>query len=336
MSDFLGRFPFFNISDWLGWFPDWEMPVATSLMPEWMIGALAALVVLSCLFAFSRVARATLNRGLSFVGLVLIGACIAWVLFDGSSRRDLATERLALDARATELSLRAMTPGTPLACLNVDAGDALAGSCEKALFATPEAAAAAVSFVSAQLTLLADSAQFARRDPSYRGIVTQLRHAAEADRYGLVAYVLASRESCTADQCDALALLNDPERVKANLAEHRYDLHVARYAAGWPAADPAIARFTPPSAIASAPPGISAAGVKVPGPNVFFPSAASIPPVNIMNAEPPPPTAPASTGTTPPAAKAATPQRKAPPAPPPRRPANAKVDTQRAPPPPAE
>jgi hypothetical protein len=329
MSDFLGPFPFF--SDWLGWFPDWKMPAGMSVLPEWMIGTLAAILVLSCLFGLSRGARVVLSRGFGVVGLVLIGAGIVWIVFDGWSRRDLVAERLALDARAAELTLRAMTPGAALACLNVDAGDALAASCEKALFASPEFAAAAVSFVSAQLTLLADSAQFARRDPSYRGIITQLRHAAETDRYGIVAHVLASRESCTADQCDALALLKDPERVKANLAEHPYDLYVARYAAGWPAADPSIARSSPPPALASAP--VSAAGLKVPGPNVFFPSAASIPPVNIMNAEPPPPTVPASTGTTPPAAKAATPQRKAPP---PRRPASAKAETQGAPPPPAE
>jgi hypothetical protein len=332
MSDFLGRFPFFNISDWLGWSPDWKMPATMSFLPEWMIGALAAILVLSCLFAFSRVARATRNRGLGFVGLVLIGAAIVWIVFGGSSRRDHAAERLALDARAAQLTLRAMAQGTALACLNADAGDALAASCEKALFATPEAAAAAVSFVSAQLTLLADSSQFTRRDPSYRGIITQLRHAAEADRYGIVAHVLATRESCTADQCEAFAVLNDLSRVKANLTEHPYDLYVAHYAAGWPAADPSIARSSPPPALASAPPSVSAAGIKVPGPNVFFPSAASIPPVNIMNAEPAAPTPAETTGTTPPAKAAATPQRKAPT--PPRRPPNAKADPQRAPPPP--
>jgi hypothetical protein len=331
MSDFLGRFPF--LSDWHGWFSDWNMPAGMSLVPEWMIGALAVLLVLSCVFAFSRACRLALNRGLGFVGLVLIGAGIIWVVFDGLSRRDDAAERLALDARAAELTLRIMAPGSALACLNVDGGDALAASCEKALFATPEAAAAAVSFVSAQLTLLADSTQFARREPSYRGVITQLRHVAETDRYGIVAHVLAGRESCTADQCDAFALLNDPSRVKANLAEHPYDLYVARYALGWPAADPSIARSSPPPALASAPPPVSAAGIKVPGPNVFFPSAASIPPVNIMNAEPAAPAPPESTGTTPPAAKAAAPPRKAPT--PPRRPANPKADAQRAPSPPA-
>src|SRR4051794_23669423 len=111
MSDFLGRFPFFNISDWLGWFPDWKMPAAMSFIPEWMIGALAAILVLSCLFAFSRVCRLALNRGLGFVGLVLIGAAIVWTVFGGSSHRDHAAERIALDARATELTLRAMARG---------------------------------------------------------------------------------------------------------------------------------------------------------------------------------------------------------------------------------
>jgi hypothetical protein len=333
MSDFFGRFPFFDTSDLFGQFS--FLPAGIPAIPEWMIGALAAVILLACVFAFSRVARLALKRGLSTVGLVLIGVGIAWVVFGGPSRRDLAAERLALDARAAELTLRAIAPGSALSCLHVDTGDALAASCEKALFATPEAAAAAVSFVSAQLALLADSTALARRDPSYRGIIAQLRHSAETDRYGIVAHVLATGEACTPIQCDAFALLKDSSRVNANLAEHPYDAYVARYAANWPAAaESPMARSSSQPSLASAPAASSATGIKVPGPNVFFPSAASIPPVNIMNAEPPPPTPPETTGTNPPAAKAAAPQRKAPPAPP-RRPANAKADTQRAPPPPA-
>jgi len=328
MSEFLGRFPFFNMSDLLGRVPFLEMTGGMPIIPEWMIGAVAVVFVLSCLLAFSRLARVALIRGLTPVGLVFIGAAIAWFVLDSSSRRNLASERLALDARAAELTSRAMTLGSALACLNIDAGDAVAGSCEKALFATPESTAVAVSFVSAQLTLLTDATDFARRDPSYRGTIKQLRHSVEADRYGIVAHVLAVHEGCTADHCGAFALLNDVSRVSTNLAEHAYVLYIGRHAAGWPATDESpVARSLPPSSFPSAPPAAPAAGIKVPGPNVFFPSAASIPPVNIMNAEPPPPAPSETTGTT--APKAASPQRKAPA--PPRRPANAKTDTQRAP-----
>ena len=77
-----------------------------------------------------------------------------------------------------------------------------------------------------------------------------------------------------------------------------YDHYVARYAAAWPAAaevaggDAFVAdargrwRITPAGS-AGGPTASPAIGLRVPGPNVFFPSAASIPPVNIMSAEPP-------------------------------------------------
>jgi hypothetical protein len=319
MSDFLGRLPSFD---------------TVAATPVWLAGAVAAVIVV-CLLAFNRAGRERMIGGLGRIALILLGAAITWILLDGSARRDLASERRALDARATDLTVRAIMPGSALACLSATAGETVETSCEKALFATPEATAAAVSFVAAQLTLLADATDFARRDPKYNGTLAQLRHAAEGDRYGIVAHVLASREGCTADQCGAFALLKDASRVSTNLAEQSYDLYVARYAASWPAAaeSPVAARSSPPPpALASAPAAAPGVGLRVPGPNVFFPSAASIPPVNIMNAEP---SAPESTGATTPA-KPPAPQRKA--AAPARRPADtAPVDinpgSQRAAPP---
>jgi hypothetical protein len=320
MSDFTGRLPFFDTA--------FALPIS----PKWLTAAIAALFLVFCLLAFSRVARVAIVGGLTPIGLVLIGAGITWIALDSLSRRDLAAERLALDARAAELTVRAITPGSALACLNIDAGDAVAASCEKALFATPEATAIAVSFVAAQLTLLADATEFARRDPGYRGMIAQLRHSAEADHYGIVAHVLAAREGCTADRCGAFALFHDPSRVSTNLTEQPYDLYVARHATGWPTSgDPPVARSSPAPSLASVPAAAPAVGIKVPGPNVFFPSAASIPPVNIMNAEPPSSALSETTGTTTPTAKAAPAQRKAVPGPP-RRPADAKRDTQRPPP----
>jgi hypothetical protein len=323
MSDFLRPLSSFDVAA--------EMPV-------WMAGALAAVFVVLCLLAFSRARRESVFSGLARFSLVLVGAGIAWILLDASSRRDLASERRALDARATDLTVRAIMPGSALACLSGAAGETVEASCEKALFATPEATAAAVSFVSAQLALLADASDLARRDPKYRGMLAQLRHAAEVDRFGIVAHVLAAREGCSADHCEAFALLNDASRVSTNLAEGAYDAYVARYAAGWPAAaDPPVARASTPPAMAAAPAAAPSIGLRVPGPNVFFPSAASIPPVNIMNAEPSAPGSEA-TGATPPAAKPPTPQRKA--VLPARRPAEAtpvdiNPDAQRAAPPPA-
>src|SRR3954447_17714920 len=306
MSGFLGRFSLLE---------------SVAVMPAWMAGAVAAVIVVLCLLAFMRTGS---ERMIGRVGLILLGLGITWLLLDGSARRDLAIERRALDGRANELMVRAIMPGSALACLNGIAGEAVEASCEKALFATPEATAAATSFVSAQLALLADASASARRDSSFTGLPAQLRRSAELDRYGIVAHVLAARDACTADQCATFALLNDASRVSTNLAEQRYDLYVAHYAAGWPAAAEVSvagrAPSSPPPALASAPtavPGAApAVGLRVPGPDVFFPSASSIPPVNIMNAEPP--AASETTGTTPGPTlktqrkKAAAPARRAP------------------------
>ena len=116
--------------------------------------------------------------------------------------------------------------------------------------------------------------------------------------------VLAVRDGCAPDQCRAFAWLGDTSRIKVNLAERPFDARINTYAASWPAAGGRALASTPPSPAPSA-------AVKVPN-NLYFPSATSIPPVNIMTAEPPPAQRPPQ-GTTG-AADAATPT-------PPRRPA---------------
>ena len=106
-----------------------------------------------------------------------------------------------------------MAPGSALACLDANAGEAVERACEKALFATPESVAAAVAYVSAKLTLLADGLDYARRvDGAYAAQLEGLRRAAETDRFGLVAHVLATRDGCTAESCATFKLLEDPSR----------------------------------------------------------------------------------------------------------------------------
>jgi hypothetical protein len=265
---------------------------------------------------FSTAVRAVFSA-VARLMLLVVGAGAAWYGYNSWTERDLASERRNLDARAFELTSRALMPGSALACLDAGAGDTVEVSCEKALFATPEATASAVAFVTAQLALLADGTDFARRDRSYAKVVTHLRRALEKDRFGLVAHSLAARDGCMPESCRALVLLNDAGRVRANLAEHSYDFYVMRHASGWPAAGssaPAVA--SGPAAAPATLPGEAANAqasarplVKPPGPNVFFPSAASIPPVSIMNNEPTTPqserAAPAAKPTTTPARRPA-------------------------------
>jgi hypothetical protein len=271
---------------------EWAL-TGTMSLPAWAIVAglaavIATLVVLRMRAGFD-------GRGAPWAqaALVAVAVLAGWWLLDHFARRDAAADERAFEARALELATRALTPGSALACLDAIAGDVVEGACEKTLFATPEATAAAVSYVAAQLSLLSWAGERARRaspgtlpSSTLSAKTAQLRRAIEADRFGIAAHVLALRDGCTADRCGAFALLQDTGRVSANLVERPFDAQVKRYAAAWPApGDKPVASNVAP---ATPPPGTATK----PAGNLYFPSASSIPPVNIMTAEPaaaPPP-----------------------------------------------
>jgi len=127
--------------------------------------------------------------------------------------------------------------------------------------------------------------------------VAGLRRAVALDRYGIVAHVLATREACTPESCWAFDLVDDPSVLKANLKGSVFNTYVDRYQAAWnrPEEPPKPAEVPQ----ASAAPGQPSASFAS---RYDFPSAASIPPVSIMNAEPPRPAEPKA-----PAASAAEP-----------------------------
>src|SRR5262245_4903953 len=274
-------------------------------LPVWAVAAIGAVLVLACALAFVRAG----GEGRSVPALILVlilGLVVAlagWWARDHFARRDLEAEQRALDTRAFELATRAFMPGSALGCLDAIAGETVEGACEKALFASPEATAAAVSYVAAQLSLLASARELGRPGGTNPGMLA-LRRALEADRFGIVAHVLAVRDGCAPDQCSAFAWLRDTSRINVNLAERPFDARINTYAANRPAAGGRALASTPPSPSAAA---------KAPN-NLYFPSATSIPPVNIMTAEPPPAQRPPQDTTG--AAEAATPT-------PPRRPPQA-------------
>jgi hypothetical protein len=148
------------------------------------------------------------------------------------------------------------------------------------VFATPETVAAASAYIAARISLLSDAHEFtSRRDQSYESQIAGLRRTVAADRYGLASQVLAVRDGCTADACDAFGLVYDDKKLRANMRDRLFDITVARYAVNWPTRTRPIASTSPTS---------PSSPVTPPGPNVQFPSAQSIPPVSIMTAEPPP------------------------------------------------
>jgi len=299
------------MSDSLGsWIPGLDPLTGTLTLPLWAAGAVSALFVVFCALALGRAGREGIVGGIARIALVLVGAVVTWFALEGTSKQDAAAERRALEARAGVLATRATMPGSPLACLDAMAGDAVEGACERTLFATPEAMASAVSYVAEKLNLFADVSDFASRgNTDLEPLLASLRRAVETDRYGLVAHVLATRDGCTTEHCPALAMMRDAQRLNANLAQRTYDTYVARHASVWPASAPRPVANAAPGAM-PLPAGASAfasPGSPRPpgtGAELFFPSSDSIPPVNIMTAEPSGP--PETTGSAP----ARTPQRR--------------------------
>lgn len=287
----------------------------TLAIPIGAIALSAALFAAACVLAFVQNAAFDVLRTLVRTSLVFIGvALVVWIFVDRSAEGARERERRVLEARMSELAIRALTPGSPLACLDAIAGDAVETACEKALFTNPEVTASAVSYVAARLNLLAYGLEIANRsDPGYAAALLVLRQSLESDRFGIVAQVLSLRDSCTPAQCDNFGLLRDTSRVRANLKDRTFDGYVARYAAGWAEHDsrlgPVAGSIAPATTGSIGSPQTN--GKTRPGiaPSRYdFPSASSIPAVSIMTPEAETPTARAPTAS--PASNVALPQRK--------------------------
>lgn len=266
-----------------------DLWLSASALPVWIAGAAAALLCVAGVMAFTRARQAGSIGAAWRVALVLVGAGLTWVVMNGLGGRDEMAIRRGLDARAAELTLRAIAPGSALACLDLVANATVEAACEKSLFASPEAVAAAVAYVDARLTLLSDSLELAVRDRGYAASIERLRTAIEADRFGIVAHVLTTR-GCAAENCDALKLLRDPARVAANLRERIFDASVVLHASSWrPEGAPAAPVAATPSGpvLAAVPPLATTGAATTPSGRFEYPSAASIPAISIMSAEPP-------------------------------------------------
>jgi hypothetical protein len=262
-----------------------DSDIGSSALRLWIAAGSAALLVFLCALAFQW-AR---SRGIARVGVVVVGAILgatlAWAFIDTASNRDLFAERQALETRAAELGTHALAPGSALACLDAFAGDSVEAACEKAIFASPAATASATSYIAARLALLADIVAYTKRGGSHvDNILTPLRRSIETDRYGFAAHTLAVLDGCTPENCKALSLLRDPSRVRANLSAQVLDRYLDHYVTLWAQApDTPVADATSSTPSAANQPGTAGRKVTV---DIDFPTAASIPPVSIMNPEP--------------------------------------------------
>ncbi|MGV7214968.1 hypothetical protein [Bradyrhizobium sp. UFLA05-112] len=256
--------------------------------PMWLTLAAAGFFGLILLITLLRAERSVANGALTVITLLGIGIAVAATIRAYAP----SGEGAASETRARP----GMTAALPaLSCIDDLAGDTVLAACEKALFGSPEAVAAAVSYTAAQisrLTALGDAATAGKNLPPE---LKALRRAIEHDRYGLVAQVLVARDGCTQFDCAAFRSLTDQQQVAANMDAHLYEGLVARYASSWNTPVAAM-----PGAVAALPPSMPTGKPT----NAEFPSAASTPAVSIMAPEPGTRPAPSGTAAAPAAPRA--------------------------------
>jgi hypothetical protein len=262
--------------------PGVDAAAGTLAVPIWLAGASAAAFVVAILLAAKRAGGVALITSLFRVGLIAAGVLGAWLYVQ---QRDVS-ERRALDDRKTALMAGSIAPGSALSCLDELAGEAVEAACEKGVFASPEAVAAAVKYVAAQLALLDDGTAYAKRsDASYTTELAPLRTAVELDRFGLVAQVLKEREGCTVDRCDALTRFRESTRVLGNLRDRTFEEQVKKYTAIWNAPRPAE------GVVAAAGPSVALPGTNGPGTVASLPRDTAAPEPALQSAAVAPPAA---------------------------------------------
>ena len=269
-----------------------DLTAAGSSLPLWAAAVVAALVIIAGMLAFLRNGVDGVSAPLMQGAVVLMVALAGWWVLDYFARRDILAERQALDTRAFELTARAMAPGSALACLDAIAGDVVEDACEKALFASPEADRCR-RYLCCRATF---AAGFRRRPRPSRRCGLERDAAARTPsrptrsgswRTSSRSAMVARRRNVACSRC-----CRTPAESSANLAERVFDARLKTYAAAWPASGGRpVASNAPPAA---APQPMAATGPRVPN-NLYFPSSSSIPPVNIMTAEPAAPQPPRDT-----------------------------------------
>lgn len=268
-------------------------------LPMWLTLLAAGFFALVLLVTLFRAERSVANGALTVITLLAIGIAVTTMM-----RASGVASGPSADPKSSGQAAASLPA---LACLDGLAGESVETACEKALFASADTVAAGVSYTASQISRLAAFGNAAAAAKVMTPELNALRRAIERDRYGLVAQVLKTREGCTlSSPCPFYQSLTNSAQISSNMSENLYDGFVGRYASSWNAV-PAVANAVP----GSSPLAAALGTVPPPGKPVSgdFPSAASIPPINIMTPETAPQGAqagqrPAEPGASPPARSA--------------------------------
>jgi len=245
----------------------WHSPT----FPMWLTLAAAGFFAVIVLITLLRAEKSVANGALTVITLLAVGIALA------ATTRGFGLSSTGTAEGGPPSTTAASMPA--LACVDDLAGEAVLNACEKAVFGSPEATAAALSYAARQITRLMAFGDVVNANKNMTPGLEALRRAVEHDRYGLMAQVLVARDHCTPSDCSAFKSLTERSRIAANIEERTYEGTVARYSALWNA--PVAAA----SAVAGVAPLIPGMPTGKPT-NAEFPSASSTPPVSIMTAEP--------------------------------------------------
>jgi hypothetical protein len=246
----------------------WRSPA----FPMWLTLGAAGFFGIIVLITLLRAERSVANGALTVITLLAIAVAVAATIRGfGSPGANVAGNR-----SQSPPEMIATLPA--LSCIDDMASEPVLLACEKTLFGSPEVAAAAVSYAASRISRLTASGDVATANQSATPELLALRRSVERDRYGLMAYVLLTRDHCTPAECPVFRSLTDRTQLSANMEEHVYDGLVSRYAPTWNAPPPAAPASPAMGALASMPTGRPT--------NAEFPSASSTPPVSIMTPEP--------------------------------------------------
>jgi hypothetical protein len=244
----------------------WRSPA----FPMWLTLAAAGFFAVIVLITLLRAEKSVANGALTVITLLAVGIALTSTMRGFGPGSSGAIE----DGRSSSTAVASLPA---LTCVDDLAGEAVLAACEKAVFASPEATAAALSYAARQINRLTGFGDVVAANKNMTPELEALRRSVEHDRYGLMAEVLVVRDHCTLSDCAAFKSLTDRSRLASNIEERTYDGMVARYSVLWNA----------PAAPAVAPVAALIPGMPTGKPtNAEFPSASSTPPVSIMTPEP--------------------------------------------------
>src|SRR3954467_13932117 len=221
----------------------WHSPT----FPMWLTLAAAGFFAVILLLTLARAERSVANGALTVITLLAIGVAVAATI-RGFGSDGASTARGNQPPQFVTAALPAMS------CIDDLAGETALTACEKALFGSADAAAAAVSYAAARITQLTSFGDVPTANKNMTPELSTLRRSVERDRYGLIAYVLSARDRCQPGECAAYRSLTDHNQIAANMDERIYEGLILRYSASWNA--PATPAPAAPAATAALPPSL--------------------------------------------------------------------------------